>query len=162
MRVKIGIALITALLMASPSMAYLLNGTALDSCGNIPTGATVTLNVSGNTTTVAATGKWTFGDGADDDNLPNSTYLLTVANGVSWNDNTTTYTVAGDSLNNKLSLSKKYCSSYTAADVPSQVVDFIGGVLSSLAGASSPLVWAIVAGIVIGLVAALIVAVKKL
>lgn len=55
-----------------------------------------------------------------------------------------------------------YTATYTTADISSQVVDFIGGIMAALAQASSPIVWAIVAGIVIGLVGAIIYAVKHL
>jgi len=55
-----------------------------------------------------------------------------------------------------------YTATYTTADISSQVVDFIGGIMAALAQAASPIVWAIVAGIVIGLVGAIIYAVKHL
>lgn len=55
-----------------------------------------------------------------------------------------------------------YTATYATADIGAMVVDFIGGVMVGLAGAATPLIWAIIAGIIIGLVGYIIVAVKGL
>jgi len=55
-----------------------------------------------------------------------------------------------------------YTATYTTSDISGMVVDFIGGVLAGLAGAATPLIWAIIAGIIIGMVGAIIFAVKNL
>ena len=163
MKLKFAMMLVATLMLASPGMAYMLNGTAIDSCGVVPVGATVTLNATGNTTTVSSVGAWSFGNATNlGANLHNATYLLTMSNGASWNDETQAFVITGNDLNNVVTIDKKYCSSYGVADIPNTVIDFIGGILSSLAGAASPLVWSIVAGIIIALAVGLMVVIKKM
>ena len=55
-----------------------------------------------------------------------------------------------------------YTATYATADIAAMVIDFIGGIMSGLAGAATPLIWAIIAGIIVGLVGYIIVAVKGL
>jgi len=55
-----------------------------------------------------------------------------------------------------------YTATYSTSDISGMVVDFIGGILAGLAGAATPLVWAIIAGIIIGMVGALIYSIKTL
>lgn len=155
-------AIIAALLFLPMGASYELNGTLTD-CNGLLAGVTITLNHTGNTTTTDSAGFWSFGTSASEDDLLNGTYLVTMTPmSASWYVNTTTLTVADDNADNALSMGRSYCASFAVADIPNQVVDFIGGILSALAGASNPLVWAIVAGIVIGLVGAIVFAVKRL
>jgi len=155
---------VVAMLFVLPAgMAYTLNGTLTDSCGSKLSGVTVALNVSGNSTTTSATGVWNFGVKDAEDNLPNSTYQLTAtAPSSQWKDKVTNYILGGNNNSNALTMSKNYCATYGATDVPGVVVDIIGGVLVGLAQSANPLVWAIVAGMILTIMVGVVLLFKRM
>jgi hypothetical protein len=55
-----------------------------------------------------------------------------------------------------------YTATYVAGDIGSMVIDFLGGIMAGLAGAAVPLVWVIVATLIIGLIGGLLVTVTRL
>jgi hypothetical protein len=55
-----------------------------------------------------------------------------------------------------------YTATYTTADIGNMVIDFLGGILAGLAGAASPLIWVIVAGLIIAMIGGFLLHVKHL
>jgi len=55
-----------------------------------------------------------------------------------------------------------YISRYSPEDIPKQIIDFIGGIMSSLSAATTAIIWMVVAGILIGIAIELIHKVKEM
>jgi len=53
-----------------------------------------------------------------------------------------------------------YTATYATSDIASIVVDFIGSFLAGLAQSATPLVWTIIAGMIITLIGGVVYAVK--
>jgi len=55
-----------------------------------------------------------------------------------------------------------YTATYSTADISSQVIDFVGGIMGALAQSANPLVWLVVGTLVVGMVGTLLYSIKNL
>jgi len=143
-------------ILISVGFSYEINGTLSDCHGPV-TGITMMLSApNGSVIQSDANGFWKFGVSGDEYNIANGTWGMTSWNGQYWQMNRTLVTIAGDTPDVMLYIQKNYCEQYVATDIPKQTVDVIGGTMGAFAEAANPLIWVIVAGIIIGSVVLII------